>query len=233
MRYLIPLLMLPPVAWADAPVKRLSGQAEVGYISSMGSLAGSKDTFRGKLALTHSGDYWIQIFSAEGVSVRDEIPATNDTERYLLNYKARHYWNARDFFTFRGQWEKDLLTANDYQAFVSLGLGRELLKTDRHFVKVEFGPGVRHTQALNGSSTDNAMGLFSWDYDGKLTDSARFVHKGTVEAGEDSVITRVHNQLRQDITKVVALTVSHDYRHEDSLLNKREGIFSFGLNYKF
>lgn len=227
------LLALPLTSQAVEPVKRLTGTVDAGYISSMGSTGGSKDTFRGKVALTHTGDYWVNIFSAEGISTRDDLAATNDTERYLLNYKARHYFNPRDFFTFRAQWEKDLLSANDYQNFVSLGLGREILKDKHHFLKVELGPGIRHTKPVGGPAKDNAMGLLSWDYDGKISEASRFIHKGTLEAGEDSVITRVSNQFKQHITKVVAMTVTHDYRHEDGPVNTRSGVFSFGLNYQF
>lgn len=232
---LLPLIALPVClpALAAGSAKPLTGSAEIGYINSMGTASGSKETFRGKVSLTRTGPYWINILSAEGTSVRDDLPATNDTERYLLNYKARHYFNTRDFFTFRAQWEKDLLTVNDYQAFASLGLGRELLKTDRHFVKIEFGPGIRHTKPVGQPGKDNAMGLFSWDYDGKLTDSLRFIHKGTVEASEDSTITRVGNQLKEKLTDVLALTVTHDYRHENAPKDTRSGVLSLGLNYQF
>jgi putative salt-induced outer membrane protein len=232
---LLPLIALPLslTTLAAEPAKPLSGFVDVGYIGSMGTSSGSKDTFRGKVSLTHTGPYWVNTFSAEGINVRDEIPATNDTERYLLNYKARHYFNVRDFFTFRAQWEKDLLTVNDYQAFISLGLGRELLKTDRHFVKVEFGPGVRHTKPGGLPGEDNAMGLFSWDYDGKLTETLRLIQKGSVEAGEENTVTRVNTQLKEKLTDVLALTITHDYRHENAPKDTRSGVLSLGLNYQF
>ncbi|HEX5361131.1 MAG TPA: DUF481 domain-containing protein [Fluviicoccus sp.] len=228
------LFMLFPFAGhAEETAVKLSGMVDIGYISSMGTTGGSKDTFRGKLAMTRTGEYWINILSAEGISVRDEVPATNDTERYLMNYKARHYWNDREFFTFRGQWEKDLLATSEYQAFVSLGVGREIIKTDRHFFKVELGPGVRHTEWLTAPTENNGMGLLSWDYDWKISEVSRFIHKGTVEAAETSTITRINNQFKQNITKVVAMTVTHDYRYEHGNQNKREGIFTFGINYQF
>ena len=61
------------------------GNIDVGYISSMGSTSGSKETFRGKTSASYNGTYWVQTVSAEGISVRDEVPATNDTERYLAS----------------------------------------------------------------------------------------------------------------------------------------------------
>ncbi|RZU45199.1 putative salt-induced outer membrane protein YdiY [Fluviicoccus keumensis] len=226
-------LGFPVFSAADEPVPNLSGMVDIGYISSMGTTSGSKDTFRGKVMLTNTGEYWINIFSGEGISVRDEYPATNDTEHYLLNYKARHYLNPLEFFTFRGQWEKDLLSASEYQAFVSLGLGRELIKTDHHFLKIELGPGVRHTEWSQAATENNAMGLLSWDYDWKISDVSRFTHKGTVESAEDSTVTRISNQFRQNVTKVIGMTVNHDYRYEHGSQNKREGIFTFGINYQF
>jgi hypothetical protein len=46
-------------------------------------------------------------------------------------------------------------------------------------------------------------------------------------------VTRVTTQLKQNITKVIALTVSHDYKHDNGDINKREGLMSVGLNYQF
>ncbi|PTQ87898.1 DUF481 domain-containing protein [Agitococcus lubricus] len=218
---------------ADEPPKIWQGMLDMGYLSSMGSTSGSKETFRGKTSLTHNGDYWIQIFSAEGLSVRDEVPTTNDSERYLAAYKARHFFAERNFFTLRLQWEKDMLSASEYQAFGSLGLGRELVKTEAHFLKIETGPGIRHSELRFAPPKDEAIALFSWDYDWKINPHTKFIHKGTVEAGEYNTITRVNNQLKQNITKVIALSINHDYKHDDGEKNTREGVFSIGLNYQF
>jgi len=209
------------------------GHIDVGYIASMGSTSGSKETFRGKSALNYKGAYWTQTLTVEGVSVRDEIPAANDTERYLSSYKARHFFGDANFFTLRAQWEKDLLSSSEYQAFVSLGLGKELIKTDKHYLKIETGPGVRHSELRFAPPKDNAIALLSFDYDWKISDNTKFIHKSTVEAGEDNTITRLQHQLKQNITKVVALTINHDYKHDNGPKNTREGVLSIGLNYQF
>lgn len=209
------------------------GNIDVGYISSMGSSSGSKETFRGKTSISFNGDFWVHTFSAEGISVRDEVPATNDTERYLTSYKARHFFDTGNFFTLRMQWEKDLLSSSEYQAFVSLGLGKEIIKTDKHFFKVEAGPGARHSERRFAPPKDEAIALLSLDYEWKITPDTKFLHKSTVEAGEDNTVSRMQNQLKQNITKVIALTINHDYKHDDGATNTREGVFSLGLNYQF
>lgn len=235
-RSFLVLALFAQLASADEKVpapKIWQGMIDAGYISSMGSKSGSKDTFRGKTSVTRNGSYWVQIVSAEGLGVRDDIPATNDSERYLAAYKARHFFGERNFFTWRLQWEKDALSASDYQAFTSLGLGRDLIKTPEHHLKIEAGPGIRHSELRHLPSKDEGIALFSWDYDWAITSEARFIHKGTVEAGSYDTITRVSNQLKENITKVIALTVSHDYKHVDGDANTREGVFSIGLNYQF
>ena len=173
------------------------GSIDAGYIASMGTTSGSKDTFRGKTSLNHKGLFWTQTISAEGISVQDDV------------------------------------AASEYQAFVSLGLGKEVIKTQNHFFKVEAGPGLRHNERRLATPKDDPIALLSLDYDWKISANTKFSHKSTVEAGEDSVITRVQHQLKQNITKVVALTVNHDYKNDNGAINTREGVFSLGLNYQF
>jgi putative salt-induced outer membrane protein len=80
---------------------------------------------------------------------------------------------------------------------------------------------------------DDPIALLSLDYDWKISANTKFSHKSTIEAGSDSVITRMQNQLKQNITKVVALTVNHDYKNDNGAINTREGVFSLGLSYQF
>lgn len=233
-RLLVMGLMISANTWADeAQKEHWQGNVDVGYISSMGTTSGSKDTFRGKVSATHTGSYWVNIFSAEGIGVRDDIPATNDTERYLLNLKSRHFFAEYNFFTLRAQWEKDLLSASEYQLIASLGLGREIIKTKDHHLKLETGIGTRHNERRVLVPNRETIGLFSWDYDWKINPNTKFLHKGTIESGDSNVVTRVTTQLKQNITKVIALTVSHDYKHDNGDINKREGLMSVGLNYQF
>ena len=209
------------------------GNIDTGYIASSGTSSGRKDTFRGKTELNHKGSFWVQTIGIEGISVRDDVSTTADTERYLASYKARHFFGNDNFFTLRAQWEKDLLSTSEYQAFISLGLGKELIKTKEHFLKIEVGPGVRQNEQRFAPPEDDAIALLSLDYDWKITPSTRFIHKSTVEAGEDNVISRVKHQLKQNITEVVALNVNHDYKHTHDTVNTRESVFSVGLNYRF
>ncbi|MDO9180461.1 MAG: DUF481 domain-containing protein [Agitococcus sp.] len=220
--------------WADDAAKQdWRGNIDVGYLSSMGTTSGSKDTFRGKITATQTGNYWTHIFSLEGIGVRDEIPTTNDSERYLASYKALHFFAKRNFFTLRAQWEKDLLSTSEYQIITSLGLGRELLKTNNHHLKIETGIGNRHNELRLLAANSETIGLFSWDYDWKINTNTKFIHKGTIESGDSNVVTRINNQFKQNITKVIALAVSHDYKHDNGAVNTREGLMSVGLNYQF
>jgi putative salt-induced outer membrane protein len=233
-RLLVVGLIFSANTWAnDEASTDWHGNIDVGYISSMGTSSGSKDTFRGKVSATHTGEYWVNIFSAEGIGVRDDIPATHDTERYLLNFKSRHFFGEYNFFTLRAQWEKDLLSTSEYQLIASLGLGREIIKTEAHHLKIETGLGTRHNELYLLAPNRETIGLFSWDYDWKINLNTKFIHKGTIESGDSNVVTRVTTQLRQNITKVIALTVSHDYKHDNGDINQREGLMSVGLNYQF
>lgn len=228
------LTMAAAVGRADTgtPPRVWQGVIDAGYISSMGTSSGSKETFHGKVAVTHNGPYWINIMSAEGVSVRDEISQTDDPERYLASYKARHFYDEHNFFTFRAQWEKDQVSLYEYQVFSSLGLGRELLKSDAQNLKIEAGPVVRVNQVRHGEDQNEGIGLFSWDYTCQVSPSSRLFQKASIESGASGTVTRINTQFRQSITQVLALTLTHDYKHENADNNTREGIFSIGLSYQ-
>lgn len=229
---LLPILAAVPSHAATETPRVWQGVIDAGFISSMGTSSGSKETFHGKVSVTHTGPFWTNIVSAEGVSVRDEVSQTDDPERYLATYKARHFYDEHDFFTFRGQWEKDQVSSYEYQVFSSLGLGRELLKSDAQNLKIEAGPGIRANQVRHGEDQNEGIGLFSWDYTCKVSPTSHLFQKASIESGASGTVTRINTQFRQSITQVLALTLTHDYKHENADHNTREGIFSVGLSYQ-
>ena len=70
----------------------------------------------------------------------------------------------------------------DPTSFIELNsdLGKELIKTDQHFLKVEAGPGVRHSERRNSPPNDDAIALLSIDYEWKINQNTKFIHVRTL-----------------------------------------------------
>lgn len=229
----LPLLAFASSSPATEVSKPWSGTIDLGLNSSMGTSTGSKNSFHGKVNASYAGSYWTQTLTGEGLGVHDETPGSRNSERYLASYKARHYFKEHDFFTWRQQWEKDLLSKYEYQAFVSLGLGMEVFKTDTHFLKIEAGPGLRHSEGRQAPDHNNSMGLYSWDYDWKIRPDTELSQKGSYETGQEGRIFRVNTLLRENISRVLSLRLSHDYKQESGNSHTRAGVVSFGMGYQF
>ena len=209
------------------------GSIDGGYIHSSTSSSESTQTLYVNIAMTHTGAYWVNILSAEGLNVQgNTVNGNTEPERYLAAYKARHFFDIRDYFMYRAQWEKDLASNHEYQSFSSLGLGRSVLNSENESLKFEMGPGVRYTAGKLSHDQREAIGLFSWDYFYQFNIDSRFVQKANIEYGSSDKVTRVNTQLQQNITHVIALTLNHDYKHVNGDAPTRESIMSIGMSYQ-
>ncbi len=221
----------PPPPAADPP--GWLGAVEGGFIHSRDSADGSSQTTSAKAALTHTGPYWINIFSGEAVSVSNNLPGAPHPERYLASYRARHFWDSRDYFAFRNQWEKDRFSGIRYQAFSSLNSGRKFAASEHADIKLELGVGVRETERLGADATSEIIGLCSWELAYDFNRDSRVSQKGGIEYGDLDRIFRLDTQFRQYVTRVVALTLNHDVKRVDGEGRSDENVTSFGVSYQF
>lgn len=240
MRFALLFLGLAPLlAHADlispTPAAPLGwqGGVEGGFIQSRDTADGSSQTTSARVSLTHTGPYWINLFSAEAVSVSNSIPGTPHPERYLAAYRARHFWNSRDYFAFRNQWEKDRASGNRYQAFSSLNSGRSFAASEHEDIKLELGVGVRETARQGEQATSEVIGLCSWELGYDFNPDSRVAQKGGIEYGDLDRVLRLDTQFRQYVTRVVALTLNHDIKRVEGESRTDENVTSIGVSYQF
>lgn len=208
------------------------GTVEGGYIHSESTANSGSQTVHGQVSITRTGPYWINIFNGEGLSVRNDLPGAANPERYLLAYRARHFFDQRDYFAFRNQWEKDLVSNHEYQTFSSLNLGRDIVKDAQEELKIELGAGERYTAGLHAADLSEAIGLASWDYSYIFNPDRQFNQKGGVEYGSADKVFRISTQFRQNMTKVIALTLNNDFKKVRGDTPTRESVMSIGLCYQ-
>ncbi len=206
--------------------------ADVGYIRNSGS-SGSKETFKGKVFGEYRFTQWSHEAKAEAIAINDDEEDSTGTERYLAGTKSKRSFTPMDYLFIQTQWEKDLESDFDYQAFVSTGYGRHLIKNEVHQLSAEIGAGWRHSEPKAAEPTDEAIGNFNLNYLWQIEKDTSFVQKVAVEAGRENVVTRSLTELKHKLNAALAAGVSYDYKHDDGDTNSREGIFSFNLSYVF
>jgi len=103
----------------------------------------------------------------------------------------------------------------DYRILDSIGLGKQLLKTDRQSLRLEGGPGVRFNKFENtGVTSTEFLGRVSSTYELKLTDNIDFTDQASVIFGTSSFTfdnrATVNAQLNTSLAARLSLQVQYD-----------------------
>jgi putative salt-induced outer membrane protein YdiY len=226
----------PPAIW--------KANAEVGYISS--STGGnSNQSFHGKLHGEYQSGPWAHEGNVDALSAQSNAPGAKNAEHYTVNTKSKRSFTPLDYLFVQTQWDKDVQSPLDYQAFISAGYGRYLIKSDTQELTAELGAGYRHSEAKKimvvppapppPQTSDDTIGNFNANYHWAITPAVSFGEKVDVQYGADSTVSHSVTELKQAVSKALAFTLNYDYRRTD--LDKGpamiDRITTFNLIYQF
>ncbi len=228
---LLGLLAVPAASLAVEPEKPFTMDANVAYVKSTGS--SNKETIKGLVDLLYKSGSWAHQFHAEGLNEADNDTDQHTTERYLAFEKSSWNFTERDYLFIKPQWEKDLQSAYDYQAFLAAGYGRKIIKTDTMLLNTDFGAGVRRSKLdVNGETEDEALGNFVLKYEWKFSKSARFNEDLSVETGSSGTVTRTRTALTADITDVLGLGLAYETKTDSGASKVEDSLTTFGFTYR-
>lgn len=228
---ILALMMAPAVSLAAEGEKPFTMDANAAYVKSTGS--SNKETIKGLLDLQYKAGTWAHQFHAEGLNEADNDTDQHTTERYLAFEKSSWNFTERDYLFVKPQWEKDLQSAYDYQAFLAAGYGRKVIKTDTILLNTDLGAGVRRSKLeINGEVEDEALGNFVLKYEWKFSKSARFNEDLSVETGSSGTVTRTRTAITADITDVLGLTLAYETKTDSGESKVEDSLTTFGLTYR-
>ena len=138
------------VAWIagaraeEAPAKKWSEKAQVSYLSTNGN---TKST---TLGATNEFEYkWTRLgLDVNGGGLGSESQKAVTAEQYFANEKLSVKLSNRNYTFERVGWDKNRFAGISNRIDSSLGLGRELVKTKRNGLIVEFGGGYANEQRV-------------------------------------------------------------------------------------
>lgn len=235
MRSAIALLALltPLAATADELAKSpFSGEVDAAYLKSTGS--SNKETIKGRVDTQYKVNAWTHQFKAEGLNESDNDTGEHTTERYLAMEKSSWNFTDRDYLFGKVQWEKDLQTEYDYQAFFAVGYGRQIIKTDTMFLSSDLGAGVRYNKIdATGESDSEALGNFALKYEWNFRKGGRFNEDLSVETGQSGTVLRTRTALTFDLTDVLGLNLAYETKSDSGPSEVADTLTTVGLNYRF
>ncbi|TJY65339.1 DUF481 domain-containing protein [Sinimarinibacterium sp. CAU 1509] len=210
-----------------------SGELEFGYLASSGNT--QTESLNGKFGLDYAGDQWKNALIASGVYTTDE--GETSAERYAAADTLSCDVTARDYLFAAVDWEKDLFGGVRERLSESAGYGRHVLMGPTHKLDVEFGAGVRQTQANDtGERQNDTIVRGKAAYQLALSETSRFRQSLKAESGESNTYVEFLSELKLAIVGQLYAVLSYTVHHNSDVPPGNEKTDTFtavNLSYSF
>lgn len=116
--------------------------AQLGYIVNTGNT--DNTNLSAGLNVLYTKQKWANIFQANAYLSRSMGVVTK--EQYFVTNQFNYYFNStqKNYFFSNLRFVDDRFSPYEYQLVLSLGYGRDLLKTKNFTLSAQVGPGMRH-----------------------------------------------------------------------------------------
>jgi len=189
-------------------------EAELGVVVTRGN-TDTKNT-NAKATVINDREDWKHTGKLEALNNSDS--GTTTAERYFASGKTAHKIDDLSYEFGLLTYEDDRFSGYDYRSSVSIGYGRTVIKTNERKLDLEFGAGVRQSKITDTGDTESenflrGAGLFNWI----LSDHATFGEELTVEAGEDSTITKSITSLKSQVAGNLATKITYTVKNSSDV----------------
>lgn len=203
-----------------------TSDAELGVVVTSGN--SETQTANAKIKAKRETSSWVDSGSLEalGTSSTDQTTGEKVTtaEKYVANLKAEYKITPENFYFANANYIDDRFSGYEYQATLTVGVGRRLIKTEKQELSIELGPGVRFYK-LSPDPITNArtpsdhvtIGRGALNYLYNFTEHSKFTQDLLVESGKDATITESVSALTAQINGKMAMKASVKVRHSSQV----------------
>ncbi len=210
------------------------GIGEFGYVSTSGNT--DTDSLNLRLEFTKETEDW--RFRLGGTALTSSKDGDKDAERYTAETQVDRKLNEKSYLFGVYRYDADKFGAYDPQQSVTVGYGRELMKSDRHQLNGEIGIGYRKSEAADsGETTDEMIGRFLLDDIWTITANTAWNNRLLIEAGSDNTFSQFNTGLVVSMSERFAVKLGWEYRHNSdipaSVTDKTDTLTTANLVYNF
>lgn len=223
---------------ADNADKLWEGEVTLNYSQSSGNT--NSAIFSGKSKAIRNGESWINTYKLEGdneTAENEEGEQTRTQEKYFASGKAEYKMTEESFLFGLLEYTDDRFSGYDYETTASFGYGRQLIKTDKHNLKADIGPGYRYSKLEDSDNVEEEGmlrigALYAWN----ISEGTIFDEDFSTEIGEDKTVTKSLTRLRMQINGSLWGSISYEIKHTDNVppgIKNSDRKTLLGLNYVF
>ena len=183
----------------------------LGYVNTSGNT--NTETLIFKADVAYEIEKWKHTATFDTLNTSTDDVTTADRLRFgaQSNYKFR----PRDYFYGNFSYEDDAFSGFEYQAKLSIGYGRKIIKTEKHELDGEIGPGYRKFKPDNQPSEDEALVRLAGKYKWTISKYSSFTQDLIGDFGELQDEWKSVTALRTTIYEDLALRLQYEVRYLD------------------
>lgn len=209
-----------------------TGKATLGYLATSGNTENS--TLNTGVEVGFATGKWQHIANAAAINASENEVTT--AEAYELGWKTERNLTDVDFVFGRLGWRKDNFGAFDTQFSQTVGYGRRLIKTDKHFLNAEVGVGARQSELQTGATENETIFRGGAYYKWLFSETAEFRQDLTVESGSENTYLESVSAVSAKLVGNLALVASYKVKHNTDvppLTEKTDTFTALSLEYAF
>lgn len=208
------------------------GEAELGLVTTTGNTETETINGRGKISYAHEN--CTDSLSFEGLKTSGDLGVT--AKKVASTAKMEHKYGDHNYFFILLKYENDEFSGFDYQTSEAIGYGRSVIDEKNMFLKLEIGPGARQSKLLTGGTDRETTIWAGANYEWAISKTSKFTEVLTVEAGEDSNITKSVTALTSQIAGSLAMKVTYTVKNNSDVplgVEKKDTETALTLIYNF
>lgn len=230
---LIVALVAGSPASAEEQQRRLwKSSIELGAVVTTGNTDQRNFNFRADA--TRDSERFRHTMHVSGLRSSEDAVVT--AQKYYTHYQGDFKLNGHHALFGRVSYEDDQFSGFDYQADVTFGYTRRLLKRENMELNGDLGAGVRRTRETGAAVEDEFITRMALRYLWQISESAEFTQNLSVEVGDRSTITRSESAIQSTLVGNLAMKFAVNVKHQSEVpvgSQKTDTETAITLVYKF
>ncbi len=203
-----------------------------GYVGTTGNT--DTDTFNTEVLLDITTENWLHKMKFQGLGSQENAQAT--AERYYFGNKSDYNLDENQYLFLKGSYTDDRFSGFEYQAAVSAGYGRHLIKNDRFELQGFGGLGYRENSIINGGSEGEVIVSLGEEFEWIISENAVFTQSFTTEIGDVRTTSILELGLETNIIGDITTKIAFQARSNSDVpvgREKTDTLTSVSLVYSF
>ena len=211
-----------------------SGAGEVGFVNTTGNTEST--ALNVTLGIVKTTEKWRYRFG--GTALMTSEDGDKDNERYTAELQADRKLGEKGYLFGVYRYESDKFGSYDPSQSITIGYGRELMKSEKHVLKGEIGGGYRkQEERLTGETQSDAIIRILLDDAWQIFSTTSWTNRLLIETGSNNTFTQWNTGLTVSMTDAFALKLGFELRNNSDIppgdSKKTDTITSVNLVYGF